>query len=125
MQFSPSWTSPRKKRQRYHRSLAYRPKLEQLENRRVPSFVAGRLFSNPGSGAPTVAVGDFNGDKIPDLAIADGFTNNVYIRLGNGDGTFQTEHHYATSDTPNGIAVGHFRGDGSPLDILDPVGTIG
>jgi tetratricopeptide (TPR) repeat protein len=35
-----------------------------------------------------VAVGDFNGDGILDLAVANSGSNNVSVLLGNGDGTF-------------------------------------
>ncbi len=36
-----------------------------------------------------VAVGDFNNDGNPDVAVANYGSNNVSILLGNGDGTFQ------------------------------------
>ena len=36
----------------------------------------------------SVAVGDFNGDGIPDLAVANYSSNTVTILLGNGNGTF-------------------------------------
>ena len=38
----------------------------------------------------SVAVGDFNNDTILDLAVADFFSDNVSILLGNGNGTFDT-----------------------------------
>src|SRR5262249_61310626 len=41
-----------------------------------------------------VTVGDFNGDGIQDLAVANNGSNNVSVLLGNGDGTFQrSEEH--------------------------------
>ena len=51
-------------------------------------------FSSPGlvfftGGTDTgIAVGDFNEDGIPDLAIASCDAGAIYIHLGNGDGTF-------------------------------------
>jgi len=40
------------------------------------------------AGAPQcVAIGDFNGDGIPDLVV--GTSSDVSILIGNGDGTFQ------------------------------------
>ena len=42
-----------------------------------------------GSTPVAVAVGDFNGDGNPDLAVVVTTTNSVAILLGNGDGTFQ------------------------------------
>ena len=62
-----------------------------------------------------VAVADFNGDGIPDMAIVDQSGEKVYILLGNGDGTFT-----AASGSPLtvsgitlvGIAAGDFNNDG-------------
>src|SRR5947207_11794237 len=35
-----------------------------------------------------VAVGDFNGDRVQDLAVANFDSNTISVLLGNGDGTF-------------------------------------
>ena len=40
------------------------------------------------NGPASVAVGDFNRDGKPDLAMANSVSNNVSILLGNGNGTF-------------------------------------
>jgi hypothetical protein len=68
--------------------------------------------------ASSVAVGDFNHDGIPDLAVAGSDTRGrfvVSILLGNGDGTFQAA---VNNDVGYGssVAVGDFNGDGS-LDL--------
>jgi hypothetical protein len=63
-----------------------------------------------------VAVGDFNHDGKPDLAVADFNTNTISILIGNGDGTFQPHVEYATTTSPFGIVVGDFNGDGA-LDL--------
>src|SRR5207253_1879100 len=61
----------------------------------------------------SVVAKDFNGDGIPDLAVAHRFT--VDILLGKGDGSFQPAQSYAV-DEANSFVVGDFDGDGN-LDI--------
>lgn len=63
-----------------------------------------------------VAVGDFDGDGKPDLAVANRDAMEISILLGNGDGTFQRAVSYPTKGVPNSIAVGDFNGDGR-LDL--------
>ena len=60
----------------------------------------------------TVASGDFNGDGIPDLAVANSSDNTVSILLGNGDGTFTVKSTPSTGSFPYYIAVADFNGDG-------------
>jgi len=64
----------------------------------------------------SVAVGDLNGDGIPDLAVANFYDNTVTILLGNGDGTFTATASPATGNGPYSVAVGDFNGDGK-LDL--------
>ena len=52
------------------RSFRYRPVVMILEDRTLLSFNAAMAFQ-AGSAPESVAVGDFNGDGIPDLAVAD------------------------------------------------------
>jgi hypothetical protein len=58
-----------------------------------------------------VAVGDFNGDGVLDLAVANVFSN-VSVLLGNGDGTFQAAQNFGAGGGPFSVAVGDFNGDG-------------
>ena len=73
----------------------------------------------------SVVVGDFNGDGIPDLAVANRahlrLQYTVTILLGNGDGTFtRPPRARRTGAYPSSIAVGDFNGDGIPdLAVAD------
>src|SRR5712692_6282626 len=71
-----------------------------------------------------VAAGDFNGDGIPDLAVASYFSNSVSVLLGNGDGTFQPPVDFGTGGNPVFVAVGDFNGDGNlDLAVAVPVAS--
>jgi hypothetical protein len=61
-----------------------------------------------------VAVGDFNGDGISDLAVANLDTSNVSVFLSNGDGTFQAARNVPTGNRSLSVAVADFNGDGIP-----------
>jgi len=64
----------------------------------------------------SIAVADFNGDGIADLAIGPflptGVTYPLMILLGNGDGTFTAAAPIELPALPYSIAVGDFNGDG-------------
>jgi VCBS repeat protein len=62
------------------------------------------------------AVGDFNGDGIPDLAVTGTKSNNVRILLGNAKGGFSQAGAFDTGPTPIGVVAGDFNGDGK-LDL--------
>jgi len=64
----------------------------------------------------SVAVGDFNGDGKPDLAIANVGSNNVTVLLGTGTGGFAADpgSPFAAGTNPQFVAVGDFNGDGKP-----------
>lgn len=63
----------------------------------------------------SVAPGDFNGDGVPDLALANGSSDTVTILLGSGDGSFtQAANNPVTPGfAPTFVAVGDFNGDGT------------
>jgi hypothetical protein len=63
------------------------------------------------------AVGDFNGDGIPDIAYSAEFTPTVTVLLGKGDGTFQSPVSYPVPNSSfggvvGGLVVADFNGDG-------------
>jgi hypothetical protein len=81
------------------------------------SFYPARTFSVPSCAG--LAVGDFNGDGVPDLAIVEyaGFgTGALGIYLGNGDGTFRKGTSYVLGPGSIWLAVADFNGDGH-LDV--------
>jgi hypothetical protein len=83
-------------------------------------FIAAPAY-DAGNSANSMAVGDFNGDGIPDLAVVGRDvtdpTGKVSILLGNGDGTFQAPRSYSAGNLPANygvwfVAVGDFNSDG-------------
>ena len=81
---------------------------------------AGHLFVGPincpaGRYPAALATGDFNGDGLTDLAIANmnpvQSSSQVKILLGNGNGTFQKPIGYKVGTTPSSVAAGDFNGD--------------
>jgi len=90
-----------------------------LEGNGDGTFAAATTL--PASMAPAsvfVATGDFNGDGIPDLAVANAnfsvspAVSSVNILLGSGDGTFTLKSTFVTGNNPLGITVGDFNNDG-------------
>jgi uncharacterized protein (TIGR03437 family) len=68
----------------------------------------------------SVAVGDVDGDGIPDIVTADSASDTVSVLIGNGDGTFKAPVSYPVDAPPQGVILADFNGDGM-LDIA--VGT--
>ena len=85
---------------------------------------AGSFTASPGSPFGTgtqphsVAVGDFNGDGIEDIATANYGSNNLTVMLGNGSGGFTATagSPFAAGAAPYAIVAGDFNGDGM-LDL--------
>jgi hypothetical protein len=77
------------------------------------------LFSNPLS----LAVGDFHGAGRPDLLVGNVFfgggrgnLDQLFLLVGNGDGSFQAPIAIDAGMQPTALAVGQFTGDGN-LDV--------
>ena len=66
----------------------------------------------PNSGASFVALGDFNGDGIIDIASTGHDSNSITIFLGKGDGTLNPAQNYPAGSAPVGLTLGDFNGDG-------------
>jgi len=72
----------------------------------------------PSSTAQSMAVGDWNGDGIPDIAVAntfgpdDAIDGNVGMLFGVGDGTFHSAVGFASGIQPGVLGAGDFEGKG-------------
>jgi hypothetical protein len=86
----------------------------------------GHIDYQTGAGSVSIAIGDFNGDGIPDLAVANACGRDnlclgrtpgtVSILLGVGNGTFQSQVDYWAGYDTLSVAVADFNGDGK-LDL--------
>jgi hypothetical protein len=84
----------------------------------VPSFAASQEFDT-GSLPNAVAVGDFNGDSRPDLAVANVGSDSVSVLVnttlpGSATPSFSPSQDFGTGSAPDGVAVGDLNGDGLP-----------
>ena len=86
-----------------------------------PIFFNPESYLSGGVYAFSVAVGDFNGDGKPDLAVANECpdsncdTGAVSVLLGNGDGTFQPAQTYSSGGSEAyAVAVADVNKDGKP-----------
>ena len=61
-----------------------------------------------GSGPSAIVAGDFTGDGVLDLAVADSNSGQVSILLNNGNGTFQAPQSYLVGSLPLALVAGDF-----------------
>lgn len=76
----------------------------------------GHFNTGHGSNPYAVATGDFNGDGIQDMVVANYATNTIGYMQGVGDGTFLPPITTAVGSGPAAIVVADFNGDGK-LDL--------
>src|SRR6202044_3189074 len=70
----------------------------------------------PFEGSQSMAVGDFNGDGQPDVAVTNSGTNGVNVFLNSKGSLSAVSAIPATGDSPTSIAAADFNGDGK-LDL--------
>ena len=83
----------------------------------TPSFAAQHTFAT-GSGPLSVAIGDFNGDGKPDIAVTNLISNTVSVLL-NTTSPGATTPSFAAQQTftvgnPASVVIGDLNGDGKP-----------
>jgi hypothetical protein len=105
----------RKLRAYYSGDIANAPASSGVIGQVVVSTPANYMTASSFSlGAPlnqtSVVTGDFDGDNKADVAVLSEDSNQVFVLLGKGDGTFQPAVPYSVSAGP--LAVGDFNGDG-------------
>jgi len=64
-----------------------------------------------GNGPTDVTLADVNNDSRLDLVVTNGLDDQVYITLGDGDGTFSGAAVYAVGDAPAAVVVEDLDGD--------------
>src|SRR5277367_149377 len=90
------------------------------------TFKALKTYPVP-IGVTDVAVGDFNGDGKPDVAVTNGGTN-VSVLTGSGTGTLKAAVTFGTNFGPSGVVAVDLNGDGKAdivtADSGSPFGVI-
>jgi hypothetical protein len=77
------------------------------------SFAGPRNYAT-GLTPESVAIGDLNGDRRPDLATANVTWGTVSVFLNRGGGRLRRTPDSATDASPASIAIGDLNGDGKP-----------
>jgi len=106
-------TSPSNRTAGPHFTTGFAPSPASLASAsQLPKFVAHREYA-AADGPQNMAMGDLNGDGIPDLVLPNGNTSNVSVLLGNRNGTFQPFVLFnAGGFFPFHVVIADFNGDG-------------
>jgi hypothetical protein len=86
-----------------------------LVNRSDGSFLPKVDYAT-GRETLSIAIGDLNGDRVPDLATANWY-DTVSVFLNRGDGSFRSRLNYRAGRQPQSLAIGELNGDGK-LDLV-------
>ncbi len=85
----------------------------------APGLTSSTLGFTPGATIAAgntpfaIAVADFNGDGIPDMAVVDTVGNSVTPLIGLGNGAFENlQQSFSTGTSPTAIVAGDFNNDG-------------
>jgi FG-GAP-like repeat len=81
-----------------------------------PQYLFNRVDFPTGNFPSGVAVGDFNNDGRPDVAVSNRLDNSVSIFLGQQNGTLEPKADFSVGTYPWGLAVADFNNDGK-LDV--------
>ncbi|NUN69346.1 MAG: VCBS repeat-containing protein, partial [Bacteroidetes bacterium] len=80
------------------------------------SFAASTDYA-AGTQPNSIILADLNADGDADLVAVNSGSDNVSVRLNNGDGTFGSESLLSTGDNPSSVAAGDVDGDGD-IDLV-------
>lgn len=79
------------------------------------TFQPATTYDTDGQIPVSIAVGDMNGDRKPDLVVANRNSHDISVLPGRGDGTFEPAQKYAAvAASPYSVAVADVNGDGRP-----------
>jgi FG-GAP-like repeat len=121
---SPVSKGKRRKSGKRGRTSGRRPRIEQLEDRAMMTFLVPSTLP-VGTSTGGVAVGDYNADGKADMAVVDQTASKVDLMLSNGDGTFQNSGSYAAGTAAIDAVFGDFNADGkNDLAVVSTSGIV-